>query len=186
MKTNYKLLSFLLATFIVNCSPAQASKFDLLFGAFSYDAKVGSKSTKVSGLGTYEIAYLLPFKDHFEINLGYSFTMTSIISGDYSYGPKLGVNYFPFNFSSNEKIILPNKVVEVHDYMKPYVGISFNQRQFQSAKSSYAGFGLSLGVEKFINPKYTLKFELKLNNYTGAAEATASEKNILTGLVISF
>jgi hypothetical protein len=163
-----------------------AGKYDLMFGMYSYTAKVSGKTTSLSGLGTYEASYLVSFKDHFEMNLGYSFTMTSIIGGDYAYGPKIGINYFPLNFSSNDKVEVNNKSIEVHDYYKPYVGIAFNQRQFQSAKTSYAGFGFSLGCEKYINPRYTMKTEVKMNTYTGASDASASELNLLVGLVFGF
>jgi hypothetical protein len=112
--------------------------------------------------------------------------MTSVIGGDYSYGPKLGLNYFPVNFASNEKIELPNKVIQVRDFYKPYVGFAFNQRQFQSARTSYAGFGISLGCEKYINKNYTIKGEVKMNTYTGASDASASEMNLLIGLVMGF
>ncbi len=165
---------------------ANAGKIDFMTGFYSFDAEIAGKSAKFSGLGIYEASYLMPFKNHFELSLGYSFTMTDIIGGDMSYGPKIAVNYFPFNFSSNEKIELQNKTIEVRDFYKPYIGISFNQKQFQSAKTSFAGFGVSLGMEKFINTDYTIKTEIKMNNYTGASDSTASEMNLLVGLLFNF
>ena len=174
MKIHCALLSSITLISCLFSSNAFAGKYDLLVGAFSYSAKVADKTTAVSGLGTYEAAYLIPFKENFELNL------------DYSYGPKLGVNYFPLNFSSSEKIELPNKTIEIHDFFKPYVGIAFNQRQFQSAKTSYAGFGPVLGFEKYLNARYTLKSEVKMTSYTGASQATATEMNLLFGLVLGF
>lgn len=165
---------------------AFAGKYDIMFGAFSLNAKVSTRSTNVSGLGTYEASYLNPLSDHFELNLGYSFTMTNIIGGDYSYGPKLGVNYYPINYASNAEINTKDKVIQISDHYKPYLGLAFNQRQFQSARTSYAGFGMALGCEKYINSDYTIKSEVKMNTYTGAQEATASEMNILIGLVRGF
>jgi hypothetical protein len=185
MKMNKQKLLSLAALFFLS-NTAFAGKIDAMMGAYSFNASVKDKTTSLSGLGTYEMAYLMPFKDHFEINIGYSFTMTGVIGGDYSYGPKIGINYFPFNFSNNEKIIVENKTIEIQDYFKPYAGFSFNQRQYQSAKASYAGFGISAGFEKFINPKYTIKSEMKLNSYTGAANAKATEINVLVGLLFSF
>jgi hypothetical protein len=186
MKTTLKLHSALALGLLLISANSYAGKYDLMFGGYSYTASVSGKSVALSGLGTYEAAYLVAFKEHFEMNLGYSFTMTGIIGGDYAFGPKIGVNYFPLNFASNDKIEIPGTTIEVHDSYKPYVGIAFNQRQFQSAKTSYAGFGFSLGCEKYINPKYTIKSELKMNKYTGASDATASEVNLLVGLVFSF
>lgn len=185
MKMNLKLLKFILFLMIFS-NIALAGKFDILAGAYSFTGSVSGKSSKFSGLGIYEMSFMQSFGSHFEANLGYSFTMTGIIGGDYSYGPKLGINYYPFNFSSNEQIMLMNKTISVQDFFKPYVGIAFNQRQYQSVKTSYAGFGLSIGCEKYINPNYTVKTEIKLNSYTGAGQATAKEMNILGGLVFSF
>jgi hypothetical protein len=186
MKKTSQLLLNSVAVFILLLNTAHAGKLDAMMGVYSLNATAKGKTTSLSGLGTYEMAYLLPFKDNFEINLGYSFTMTGVIGGDYSYGPKLGVNYFPFNFSSSEKIKVENKTIEVQDFFKPYIGLSFNQRQYQSASASYAGFGVSTGFEKYINPKYTIKSEIKMNSYTGATKAKATEINMLFGLVFSF
>ena len=181
-----KLHSLLLLNLLLLSTKTYAGKYDIMVGGYSYVAKVGTKTTSISGPGTYEASYLLSFKDQFEMNLGYSFTMTGIIGGDFAYGPKIGINYFPLNFSSNDKIELPNKSIEIHDFYKPYVGLTFNQRQFQSAKTSYAGFGLSLGLEKYISPKYTIKTEIKKNTYTGASDASATEMNLLVGLVFNY
>ncbi len=185
MNTKHKLLNVLV---IVACltPAAQAAKIDAMLGFYTFKAEVSGKSTSLSGLGVYEVSYLAPFKNHFEFVLGYSFTMTNIVGGDYAYGPKLGVNYFPWSFSGNEKIDLPNKTIEVKDFYKPYVGLSFNQRQFQSAKSSFAGFGISAGVEKHINDNYTIKSEIRMNSYSGPSGATASEINALVGVLFNF
>ena len=82
--------------FLLLAKTASAAKLDAMVGAYSFSASVQGRSTSFSGAGTYELAYLAPFRDHFELNLGYSFTMTNVVGGDYSYGPKLGVNFFPF------------------------------------------------------------------------------------------
>ena len=188
MKLKHKLRNTATIILIIMLSSpaAMAGKYDFLIGGYAYTANVAGKSTSFSGFGTYEAAFLQPFKEHFEMNLGYGFTMTGVVGGDYSYGLKFGINYFPFNFSSNGKVELPNKTIEIHDFYKPYIGIAFNQRQFQSAKTSYAGLGVSLGCEKYINERYTMKIEVKMNSYTGSAQATAKETNVLAGLVFGF
>lgn len=186
MKTKLHKLLSALSLFIGIMSTANAAKIDAMAGFYSFSADVTGKSTSISGVGVYEVAYLAPFKNSFEFVLGYSFTMTGVIGGDYGYGPKLGVNYFPWNFSSNEKIQLPGKTIEIRDFYKPYFGISFNQRQFQSAKSSFAGFGVSAGLEKYINDNYTVKGEVRVNTYSGPSSSTASEKNLLVGVLFNF
>lgn len=186
MKTNlFKLLS-LTGLAIIPMSSAYAGKLDAMLGFYSFNATVQNKSASFSGLGAYEMSYLIPFKNHFELVLGYSLTMTDIIGGDFSYGPKIGINYFPLNFSSNEKIILPNQTIDIQDFYKPYVGLNFSQKQFQSAKTSFAGFGVSVGMEKYINQDYTIKAEVKMNNYSGPSGSTAKEMNLLVGMLFNF
>jgi len=186
MKTTlFKLLS-LTGLMLLTTPTAQAGKIDAMVGFYSFKATVQNKSANFSGLGAYEFSYLAPFKNHFELVIGYSLIMTDIVGGDLSYGPKIGVNYFPFNFSKNETISLPNKTIEIQDFYKPYVGLNFGQKQFQSAKTSFAGFGFSLGMEKYINPDYTVKGEIKMNNYSGPSGSTAKEMNLLVGMLFNF
>lgn len=180
-----KQLKLTLILFFI-CNLAVAGKIDLLTGFYSFSGKSGNRSSSVSGLGIYEMSYLGAFKDQFEFMAGYSLTMTGIIGGDMSYGAKLGINYYPFNFSSDQKIELDGKEIEVHDNLKPYLGIGFNQRQFQSVRNAYAGLGITVGCEKYINPKYTLRSEVKFNTYSGSSNSTASEINVLVGLVFGF
>jgi hypothetical protein len=178
-----KLLSLI---FLLSISNAYAGKYDITTGFFSLSGKNSGKSSTVSGLGIYEASYINTFKEKFEFFVGYSLTMTGIVGGDMSFGPKLGINFFPLNYSSNEIIQLEGKTIEVHDYWKPYIGVSFNQRQFQSVKNSFAGLGFNLGTEKYINQQFTIKTELKLNTYTGPSNSSASEMNLLVGLVYGF
>jgi hypothetical protein len=177
-------ISLLLAMFFAQC--AFAGKYDILFGAYSASGSGSGKSTSISGVGSFEMSYLIPFKEHYEVSLGYNYTVIGSPSRDYSYGPKVGINYFPFNFSSNEKITLPNKTIEVVDFFKPYIGLSFNQKQYVATKTFFAGFGLSAGFEKNISSNYTLKSEVKYKTLAGSSNSTLSEVSIMAGLVLGF
>lgn len=179
----YILSIFLLFSFSSN---SYAGKLDILFGAYSSSGQGSGKTTSLSGLGSFEMSYLIPIREKFEVSLGYNYTIIGGITSDYSYGPKLGVNYFPFNFSSSEKIILPNTTIDVNDFFKPYVGLNFNQKQFVSNKTFFAGFGVAAGFEKYISPQYTVKAEIKYKALTGSSESSLNEINLLGGLVIVF
>lgn len=185
MRIKQKLLSIFFS-FIFISNFAFAGKIDVMTGYFNFSGEASGRKSTVSGAGLYEISYLGSFAERFEFLAGYSLTMTGIIGGDMSYGPKIGLSYYPINFSSNERIQLEGKTIEVHDFLKPYIGFTFNQRQFQSVRNSYAGLGLSLGAEKYINQRITIKSELKLNSYNGPSNSTASEMNLLVGLVYGF
>lgn len=185
---NQNLYKYILVTiFLFSISSnSYAGKLDLLFGAYSSSGQGSGKTTSLSGLGSFEMSYLVPIREKFEVSLGYNYTIIGGITSDYSYGPKLGVNYFPFNFSSNEKIVLPNATIEVNDFFKPFVGLNFSQKQFVSNKTFFAGFGLGAGFEKYISPEYTIKAEIKYKTLTGSSDSSLNEINILGGLVIVF
>lgn len=165
---------------------AFAGKVDALFGVYSASGSGAGKNTNLSGVGATEFSYLIPFRENYELTLGYCYIVFGGITSDFGYGPKVGINYFPFNFSSNEKILIPDMTIEDKDFFKPYLGASFNQVQYVSNKTSFAGFGVSAGFEKYLSPKYTLKSEVKYKMYTGSSDSRLNEINFLTGLVINF
>lgn len=173
----------LLSLFIILLSfPAQASKFDLLVGMFSLNASGGAGDTSVSSFGSYRTTYGHSVFDKFDLTLGYTLNMTNTIGGDLAYGLDVGINYFPFTFSSAQEFERDGVAVKVDEMWRPFIGVSFNQRQFQSIRNSYAGFGLSLGTEYSFNEKYSLKGEFRYISLSGSSESEATEINALFGI----
>lgn len=176
-----KLLSLLFLLFFVSI-PAQASKFDMLFGMFSLAATGSSGDTSLSSLGSYRVAYGHSVFDKFDLTLGYTLNMTNTIGGDLAYGLDVGVNYFPFTFSESQNFDRESVAISSEEIWRPYIGLSFNQRQFQSIRNSYAGFGLGLGTEYAFNKSYSLKAEFRYISLSGSSESEATEMNTLFGI----
>jgi hypothetical protein len=174
-----------LSVFLIFCftvSSCLAAKVDVMGGFFSLNAKTNSGSANVSTLGSYRVSASKSFFDSLDAVLGYTINMSNTIGGDFAYGIDLGVNYFPFTFTEPSHFESEGVSVRRDELWRPYVGFSFNQRQFQSVKNGYAGFGVNLGSEYSINKKYSLKSEFRYISLAGSSESEATEMNILFGV----
>lgn len=186
MKMTKLLNLFLLINFIIINNVYANAKMDFLTGFYSITGKTTEESKQISGLGAYQFSLLYPFLSNYEAVFSYNMIFSNTISGDVSFGPSFGINYFPLNFSENG-LYSKNKVqIEISDKFKPYIGLRFNQRQFASVKNSYAGFGGVLGTEYKATEKINLKFEFKSNSYSGISNTSLTETNLMLGIIFSF
>lgn len=184
-KTKLLNLFFLMILLIFNNAYANA-KMDFMTGFYSLTGKTTEESKQISGIGTYQFSLLYPFLSNYEAVFSYNIMFSNTISGDVSFGPSFGINYFPLNFSENG-LYSKNKIqIEISDKFKPYIGLRFNQRQFASVKNSYAGFGGVLGSEYKATEKINLKFEFKSNSYSGTSNTSLSETNLMLGIIFYF
>lgn len=149
---------------------------------FSLTASGGTGDTSVSSLGSYRAAYGHSIFDKFDLTLGYTVNMTNTIGGDLAYGLDVGINYFPFTFSSPQEFEKDGVAINIDELWRPFVGLSFNQRQFQSIKNNYAGFGISMGTEYSFSKRYSLKAEFRYISLAGSSESEATEINTLFGI----
>lgn len=183
MMKQFSLACILFVLSIVACAE---TKMDAMFGFYNETGSTSTASKQISGLGAYQISYLKPFYGQFESVISYSVILSSIVTGDVTFGPSFGINYFPVNFADSEEHNFNKFKINLQDSIKPYVGIRFNQRQFSYMKNSYAGFGGVLGSEYQLFNKYNMKTELQMNSYSGSSDAKLSDINFFTGIVFSF
>lgn len=162
---------------------ASAGRIDLLAGYFSLDAKVNNNSVKISNPSAFYIGYLKAFLDQYELKLGYTIMSSDFSGSDLGFGLNAGINYFPLGSSLEEKFKDQNADISRYEDLKPFVSIGFFQRSFQAVKISYAGLGLGAGVEKYYNEQFNLKGEIRYINLSGSSESTATETNLLVGIV---
>ena len=158
-----------------------AGKVDVLAGAFSINAKSGNASSSVAGLGAYMLDYRISFWSNFDLIVGYSIDASKGIGGDLAFGPDFGILYFPLTHSDVITASSDTVVVDFQDHIKPYVGGSFHQRQYQSTNSTYAGFGGSLGSEFNFWKSFSVRAEIRDIVFAGPSGATANEINALVG-----
>lgn len=158
-------------------------RLDLSYGYFSINSKTTEKSTSISNPTAANLAYLLPFGEKAQLNFGYTILLADYSGSDKAYGLNVGINYFPISSSKNEKLKDEHFDVERYQIWKPYVGIGFYQREFQSIKNSYAGIGINPGIERYYDKSMSFKGELRYIALTGSNESTATEINAFLGVI---
>jgi hypothetical protein len=162
---------------------ASEGKISLTGGYFGISAKANGATTNVSNPSAFRIAYQYPILDKFELVAGYSILMADFSGADLGYGLDLGANYYPLTYSHEERVKDPHFDVKRYQEYSPFVGLGFYQRQFQAVKNSYAGLGMTAGVEKYYNKKINFKAEARYIQLAGSGESTASEINLLVGII---
>lgn len=180
----FKLTAF--AWFFIFAVQARASKVEILTGAYSFSAKTENAKGSLSNLGAYRLNISEKFADHFSVGLGFTLLMEKVIGGDMGFGFDLGVSYFFMSRPSSMKFRDLNFAFETKEIWRPYVGLSFNQRQFQSVRTNYAGFGIAAGVERSLTLPFDLKAEIRYCQLTGSATASATEMTLAAGIVYKF
>ena len=168
------------------CTNVYAHKVSLLGGIYSFSAETSASKATVSNWGVYSFEYMIPFYKQLDFHFGYTVNMEKGISGDIAYGLDLGVYYYPVTKTSNTYFQTPTISLTILDKFKPFVGVSFHQRQFQSIRTSYAGFGITAGSEYALWKRSSLSASLRLLSLKGPEDSTASLIEIFTGFVFSF
>ena len=176
-------LSLLMTLLLSEAALSSEGKISLTGGYFAISAKTAQTSSNISNPSAFRIAYQYPFMNHYEIVGGYSVLLADFAGSDLGYGLDLGANYYPLTFSHEEKSKDPYFDVKRHQDYLPFVGVGFYQRQFQSVKNSYAGLGVTAGLEKYYSKKINLKAEARYIQLGGSGESTATEMNFLVGIV---
>lgn len=189
---NLKLLnlagSFALFAIILTPSVSKARKLEFSTGFFNFSAENSRNSTSkaITGAGAYRVAYLHSFWDRYELDIGYSLLASKVIGGDLSFGFDIGVNYF---FMSNAGRITAEGggiTLVMQDQWRPFVGISFNQRNFQSTSAQYAGGGLKVGTEYQLTDDLSLSTTARYLSLGGPNQSVASQIEVLIGALVQF
>lgn len=178
----------LLLTFIISFSLQSKADFklDTLFGYYSLTAETNSGSGKLAALGLYNFYVRKSFVPRFDFGIGYTLQMSKSFFGDVSYGPDLGFYYFPVSNATPLYANNSNTQFYLNESYKPYVGINFHQRNYQSAKSSYAGFSIIAGCEFDIGYKFSLNSQIRYLDLSGPQNSKAKDLNFLGGLTFWF
>lgn len=184
---NLKLFTAMVLALVVS-DAANASKLVLSGGAYSFSAENASNrvSATLSGIGTYQIAYRHGINQNIELDFGFSLLATDTFGGDLSFGFDVGANYFFMTSSGAITSDTADGNIVLNHRWRPFVGVSFNQRNFQSTSSQYAGFGLKGGTEYQYDERFALHGTLRYLSLGGPNQAGATQLDILTGIIIQF
>jgi len=161
-------------------------KLDVSMGYYSLSAKANDKKTNVQNLGVYQLNYRKDITRKLEISIGYSLIATQIYTGDFGFGPDIGMTYFPF--TSANTIEATNNHIELTSFelYKPYLITAFHQRQYQSIQSNYAGFSFGIGNEFYWKNFYYINTQLRYLPLGGPDKATSDEIDLIFGITLSY
>lgn len=171
--------------FIFYSMSLQAKQLSFSAGMYSIEANSGSRPVSVSSFGSYRFSYTQNIWKNFSFSAGYNLILENGTGGDKSYGLSFGSNYYIGPEAALIKSHLDNISISYTSSLLPYVGFEFHQRQFQSTKTSYAGFGLVAGVEKYWRQDFSLIAEFRMISLGGTNNGEANEKTLMTGISLS-
>lgn len=177
---------FLLLT--SHATVAMAGKLVVSAGAYNFSVENQSNrvSASISGVGSYQISYRHLMNQNIELDFGFSLLATETFSGDLAFGVDIGVNYFPFTNAGHISAESGVAHMYLNNRWRPFVGGSFNQRNFQSTSSQYAGFGLKGGTEYQVVDDLCVHTTLRYLFLGGPNQASANQIDLLGGLVFQF
>lgn len=183
-----KSLNLILVTLILSMSSLCFANFklDTLFGYYTLKAETNSGSGTLSALGIYSFHARKSVLNNLELGIGYTLQMSKSFFGDVSYGPDLGFYFYPVSNASPVFAESPTTTFKLQEKYRPYLGLNFHQRNYQSAKSSYAGFSLVTGCEFDLGYNFLLNAQLRILNLEGPQNSNAQETNFLGGLTFWF
>ncbi len=161
--------------------PSFGSKFDWSGGFFKLTSQTPTAKTSISNLGAFQISYRFSLLENVEFGFGYSITFSKFFSGDYGYGPDMGLFYFPFSSAGKTDIRTSTFQFLAQELYRPFVCVQFHSRQFQSIGASYAGFSVGGGLEYWGYHPIGLRVWAKNTQLKGPQLSTASELTLMGG-----
>lgn len=186
MRKWLRSLAILVLVQLLGIGASWANKFDLMAGAFALEAKTSRQTGSASNLGAYKLNYATGVGKGIDISVGYSVIMSGTIGGDISFGFDLGLEYFPFSSSGRLRLSGPNRLMTIRPLWRPFVGMSFHQRQFQSVETNYAGFGVTVGTERSLDAPFDAKIMGRYLLLAGPNLSEATEMTVMAGLTYAF
>jgi hypothetical protein len=178
-----KLLRSLLLAFFCSSAWAEGGKIGFSTGFFAISAKANGKSDSISNPSAFRGSYAKSVLRKYELSVGYTFLLSDFSGSDLGYGIDIGANYFPLTLSSDQNFKNSEASIRSYSNYSPYIGLGFYQRNFQSIKNSYAGFGATLGCEKYYSAEINFKAEARYISMSGSGESEATEVNLLIGII---
>ncbi|MCO4794475.1 MAG: hypothetical protein KC493_12215 [Bacteriovoracaceae bacterium] len=161
-----------------------AHKLNVSGGYYSYSAKTSSGSSSISGPSSWSFRYSHNVIPKFELSVGYTLNTESISGGDISYGADVGALYYPLSEAQTQEFKGARVFAQSLSQWRPKVGMFFHQRQFQSVKTNYAGFGFIGGTEWHWRDNFFLEGNVRMISLSGPNKSEADVTEILLGLSI--
>jgi len=165
---------------------SHAAKFSVSGGAYDISAETTRSDGSVRNIGVYQLSFRYPIIRQLELGVGYSVAMSGVVGGDLAFGVDIGLQYYPLTSAEATVWSSDSASFGMNEIWRPYLGLGFHQRQVQAIQTSYAGFGLAVGVERVLRELLSIRGEIRGLQMSGTASSSARELDILFGLVIGF
>jgi hypothetical protein len=138
---------WLLSLFLFPSNLALANSFSSTAGYYSIAAKTSSGTENLKNFGVYRFIYDIEVGDKFAFRPSYSiYTISSDAGLEFGYGTDIEFSYMPLTRNGSMNFQNSNVSWRTFEVFRPYVSISFHQRQYQDIQSNYAGLGLQAGT----------------------------------------
>lgn len=187
-----KRLSLLLLFIVLPFSSAWATEVkivqvDVLAGYYSLKAKTENGEGQLSRFGIYKLGFRRALLPKLEFGASYSFFTSQLSGGDLGFGPDLSMYYYPVTNANPFVYQEQRQMIFLTETWRPFLSLSFHQRNFQSFNSSFAGFGAGGGFEMpLINDELNFRSEVRALSLLGPSSATAFKIDVLVGVSFSF
>ncbi len=165
---------------------AAENKIDIEVGSFMINATSGTRSGTISSLGIYRVGYRRSVTPRFDIGIGYTVLFTKVISGDTGFGLDLNGTYYFLGASSLVESKGEHSYMAYSEDLRPFISLSFAQRNYQSIQTSYAGFGGAIGIEKTLLERLSARITARYNMLSAGQASSAKELSFNGGIVIEF
>ncbi|WP_132323321.1 hypothetical protein [Pseudobacteriovorax antillogorgiicola] len=153
-------------------------------GYFNIKSTTSAGDTNLANLGHFRLVYEIPFMNRFSVKPSYSLYLLGIDSSDIGYGFDLEFNYYPFTFNRPMKLGQNSLNFMSAEKLRPFVGLSFHQRQYQSIQSNYAGIGITFGAQYQYSREFRFVSGLTVISMKGPLDSALSEQQLYFGTII--
>lgn len=177
------LPKFLLFWFLMLAEPLLGNAFITSTGYYHIKAKTSAGKQTLANFGVYRFAYEADIAQHFAFRPSYSlYTIASSSGLELGYGTDLEFSYLPF--TQNSPLSFENNRTSWQSYevLKPYISLSFHQRQYQSIQSNYAGLGLQIGGYWQLNRSFQIVSYLSSMYLDGPFGSRIQETQVSGGI----
>ena len=164
-------------------SQALAVSYDLgvKYGFYSFSSQTSTETASISFPGYFGFEFDISVTDNLVIAPGYSMYIISTESIDLGYGFDLIAKYFPFTSASVTRETNKNDEWTSAPLWRPYVMAGFEQRQFQSIQSNYAGILVGLGTHYQMFQEDYLFGECNFSYLSGPSTSNIKELKLAIG-----
>lgn len=182
----FLLLSFWIIVF--SSSVALAKKIELSGGLFNFNSTNSRSGTtaSLSGFGAYHFGYKYALLQQYELDVGYSLIASKGFGGDLAFGFDVGANYFPTSLAEDYRFENSQVKASIDYHWRPFVGVAFHQRNFQSTSSQYAGWGLKFGMERSWTSNLQWIGSIRYGVLNGPNQSSATQLELLIGGIFNF